>query len=258
MSPLLSKRWRVSLGMDGWARASCPYRGVLNEGVQLTRTYADESSIASLTTWLTNSMDMHKRIEFILSNRFCRYAVLAWESSIRSHEDLDVLAFAAMEPLIDGDVDDWAIRLSPVRFGRSCLVCAIPNDLIDSLYGACQSARCSVTSISPLLPMALNGWMKSSDDGNYVVVCVETDYLLALGIEKGEFLWIRAFTTPTDITDLVPMLQRQLLIAGQSVEADFSVIVVGDEGKQNWRQITDNVHLISGQHPVSAMLELEC
>lgn len=258
MSPLLSERWRIALSVDGWARSSCSRRSGIHGDIQLVKTSADEASIASLSSWLTSAKDVRKRIEFSLSNRFCRYAVLAWEPSIRSHEDLDVLAYDAMEPLIDGPLDDWVIRLSPVRLGRSCVVCAIPNNLIESLYGACQSARSSVASISPLLPMALNKWMKSSEGGNHVFACVESDHLLALGVEQGEFLWVRAFTTPSNLTDVVPMLLRQQRIAGQRADASISLTIVGDEGGRDWKLLGAKVHVIPGQSPASAMLNLEC
>lgn len=125
-----------------------------------------------------------KRVRFVLSGQFARYAVLPPQPGVAAARDWQALAEQHLRKLYGAIADNWDVRVSLQGHGEPAVACAIDRMLIAALQEVADAAHWQVQGIEPAL-MALFNRHRRALPATAWLLLAEPQRLLLAEIENG-------------------------------------------------------------------------
>jgi hypothetical protein len=161
-------------------------------------------------------------VSFVLSNHFCRYALLKGSDELTGRIELLAYARHRMRAAFGAAVSDWDIRLSDAGEKTGYLVSAVDGALIEEIRALCRSKDLHLMSIRPNLALAFNrcrkalekrtAWFAVHEAGQLVVSLFKTGNWASIASRRVGHRWE---------TELFQVLDReQLLVETDGAECN--------------------------------------
>lgn len=150
-------------------------------------------------------------IDVVLSDVYCRYAVVRRPSGLRSPHELTEnarLRFSASY----GDLAPWALKFHFAPTGESDLVVGVSKDVLSAVTHAAEQASRKVLSVKPhLLAWAKRFSPETAKHGSHWVVSCDGDWLGVSLVRNKRCTWARSM--PMRHANLQDVLDRERAMA---------------------------------------------
>jgi hypothetical protein len=195
-------------------------------------------------------------VTLVLSNRFVHYAVIPWSDSLGSKEEELAFARHCFARVHGSEADDWEIKLSSAKPGKSRLACAVEQPLIEALNACMGPLAGQYRSLQPHLMASFNGWRTRLGARPAWLVVAEPGLLCLALLQDGCWHNVRTIKVGADwISELPSVLAREECLVDSATPCDEVLLfapdavqpLVLDAGK--WRIKTLVPTLLSGMVP---------
>ena len=238
MSPLWRKQLGVALFPDRLvlARASGGFRRRLEhkEILELAPAQAGmppwQPAVDALAEKVAAGEFARADVALVLSNCFVRYALVPWSEALGGREEELAFARHCFARVYGGEVEDWALRLSPAGPGQARLACAVEHKLVDAL-STCMSALGSrYRSLQPHLMASFNRWHARLGEQAAWLVVAEPGLLCLALLRGGCWLSVRTLKVGPDwMAELPRVLAREECLIDSQAECDQILVFAPDE-----------------------------
>lgn len=219
-----AKRSLLVLATDGVALA-LPNGEVHGRELDCPRNSGNPQLIEKAAELLHGAAVRPRVVDCLCADAFARYAVVPWDPTARSRADDEILARIALEPILEETPDAWEIRLSPARFGRSSLACAMRRDYLASLHEGVTRTGAKLGAVTPLLSLVIDRWAVRLRQGDAALLSVSPGCTVALAWLDGQYGWVRAVTGEGG--HLPSLLRRTHALYGGQTLPDCHATVFG-------------------------------
>jgi hypothetical protein len=190
VSLLWRKRLRISLAAD---------RLVLRAGKSRTSTLplqADPNRVewrAALDAIpaVLASFRNHD-VSVVLADRLVRYALLPWNTAVKSEEQWMALARHRLTAVHGAVAADWDLQLAETAQSGPRLACAVDRGLLEELAAVFTAANARLVSVQPFLVAAFNRIRNTVGGGSCWLVVEEPSRLTLAFIQRGVWLAVRS------------------------------------------------------------------
>ena len=148
------------------------------------------AGINAINRWLSTIAPPRCGIEVRLSSQYAHYLILPWSAALTRESEWKSLAKARVES-IWGSQTNWDIRLDRLRFGSSCLACAVDDRLISDLVAMRNSRGLRLRSIQPAFSASFNELATTLQGGSTLLVTSELDCVTIGAVDQGTWNHIR-------------------------------------------------------------------
>jgi hypothetical protein len=129
-----------------------------------------------------------KRVRFVLSSQFVRYAVLPAQTGIVSGRDWQALSEHHLRKLYGAVADHWEVRVALQGHAEPAVACAVDRALIAALEDVAQAARWQLHGIEPALMAVFNQHRRVLPASHWLLLAEPQRLLLA---EVADGIWQR-------------------------------------------------------------------
>ena len=200
----------------------------INSGDKVIRVIElqDTSSWSQVLTELEKNVANigSRKVRFILSNNYVRYAVLPWQSDIYSQQDWQSLAENHLRSIYGNVVDSWKVSVAMQGYGKPLIVSAIDHGLLARLEEISKQFKWQIESIEPALMTVFNHYSNKFKSNDYLVMIEPQRVLLA---EMGKKC-IASFSLVCPVdgeeeTESNKLISRSLLLKNNKLKSKLYV-----------------------------------
>ena len=153
----------------------------------------------------------------VLADQFVRYALLAYNETLKSPEQWQALATHRFTTLHGPRAAEWQVNVTETAPMGPRLACAVDRALITRLADVFTGAGLHLASVQPFLVAAFNRIRKSVGNGSCWIVVEEPARLTLALIERGAWLAIRGRRVEKGWRNTLPeILERESAFLGLS------------------------------------------
>lgn len=154
-----------------------------------------------------------RRVRFILSSQFVRYAVLPWQAGILSGQDWQALGEHHLRKLFGGIAEAWEVRVALQGYGESVVICAIDRTLLSRLQEIATRFRWAVQGIEPALMAVFNCHRREMPATDYWLLLAEPQRLLMAEITDGKWQRFSVASPPAgrEREECIGMVERAMM-----------------------------------------------
>ncbi|MGE5522268.1 MAG: hypothetical protein ACM3SS_01025 [Rhodospirillaceae bacterium] len=167
----------------GLMRRSAEYAELI-PGIELVRDAPWRGAVQALAEGIAKLAPRGGRCAIVLSNHFCRYAVIAGDTALAEGREMEAYARLKFEETYGaGAAQSWEVRVGKGAPGSPRLACAIDQGLMEELRRTCSAAKLRLASVRPLLAASfdesrsrLTGghfWFASAEEGRLCLAAIE-------------------------------------------------------------------------------------
>ncbi|MDN2709872.1 hypothetical protein O0880_10650 [Janthinobacterium sp. SUN118] len=170
-------------------------------------------ALAALDSWLAGNK-MAATVEFILSDRLVRYAMMPWSAEITSEAERGAMAQIHFQSLYGATAGAWEIQMSPAGYEQARLACAIDPQLLHALRALVSTHKLRLASLRPYLMNVVKQWRKQMT-GDALLAVMESDQCTMAGFKNGGWCSVRGIRLQTHAaTDMGLLIERELVLQG--------------------------------------------
>lgn len=162
-------------------------------------------------------------VAVVLSNHFCRYAVLKASAALKTEHDWDAYARHELESSYGNEVARWRVRLSRTGAQHTRVACAVDAELVEQLRSLSR-----LKSVQPYLMSAFNARRRALAKGSaWFVIQEPTRLAIALLVDGGwKLIRMRQVASEWQ-SNLAALLDREAALSG-AAEATRAVLCCED------------------------------
>ena len=156
------------------------------------------------------------KIKIVISDHFIRYLCFPWnEGFINSNEEFSYAQFLFDDTFGPNSHTDWRIALSHTSPGKSRLIAAAPEALIEGLQLEISKLKIQLVSVKTQLTVSVQSLPKYFSESAWIV-SHELGRLTFAALDKDGFQWISSVRTESnDLTYLTECIAQEIRIAGR-------------------------------------------
>jgi hypothetical protein len=157
-----------------------------------------------------------RRVRFILSSHYVRYAMLQWQEGIHSGQDWQALGEHHFRKMYGGIAETWEVRVALQGYGESVVICAIDRALLSGLKEIAAQFRWAVHGIEPALMSVFNRHRREMPQDDYLLMLAEPQRLVLAEIAEGKWRRFAVASPPAEREgqEGVGMIERALMEQG--------------------------------------------
>lgn len=120
-----------------------------------------------------------RRVRFIVSSQFVRYAVLPPQAGVLSGRDWLGLGEHHLRQLYGAVADNWEVRVSLQGAAEPVVACAMDRDLLAAIEALARDVRWQVQGIEPALMAVVNQYRRALPVSHWLLLAEPQRVLLA-------------------------------------------------------------------------------
>jgi hypothetical protein len=172
--------------------------------------------VTALVQAVGQLVDLYKpdEVKLLLSDNLVRYLCLPWRVDLRNAAERSAYASMLFDDTYgEGSHADWTLACDQWYPGKSCLLSAAPNKLLEGVKTSLHQAKVKLVSVRPFLVASLRlccsslpkvGWLVSHEAGRMSLV----------GWNAQGWQWVSSGSLAADTLDgIVSSLKRELVKA---------------------------------------------
>jgi hypothetical protein len=168
----------------------------------------------------------------VLADQFVRYALLAYNETLKTAEQWQALALHRFNALHGPRAADWQVNVTGTAPLGPRLACAVDRALIARLGEVFTAAGLHLASVQPFLVAAFNHIRKSVGNGSCWIVVEEPGRLTLALIQRGRWIAIRGRRVEKGWRHVLPeILERESAFLGLS--DPITRVIVCTQGEFN-------------------------
>jgi hypothetical protein len=176
-------------------------------------------SLSTLKHWITDIAPKRVRVDIVISDHFSHHLVLPWSQDLREDEEWLALAKARVD-VTWGNGESWDVRIDRLRFGNSCLTCAMDRDLRTQLLTLERRPGVKVRSIQSNFTASFNDIAISVGTAATLIVVSERHSVTIGAVDAGIWRHIRTLSiTGDDLSEIEKLVDRERLLLGLPPDA---------------------------------------
>lgn len=152
-----------------------------SDNIRLLKTMASPAAWETLLAELRSMADGLglRRVRFILSSQFVRYAVLPSQAGVVSGRDWQGLGEQYLHKLYGAVADNWEVRVSLQEVGEPVVACAIDRTFIAALEEVAHGAHWQIDGMEPVLMAVVNQYRRALPASHWLLLAEPQRVLLA-------------------------------------------------------------------------------
>jgi hypothetical protein len=157
-----------------------------------------------------------RRVRFILSSQYVRYAVLPWQEGIYSGQDWQALGEHHFRKMFGGIAETWEVRVALQGYGESVVICAIDRSLLSGIKEIAAQFHWAVHGIEPALMAVFNRHRREMTQEDYLLMLAEPQRLVLAEVAEGKWRRFAVASPPAgqEGQESVGMIERALMEQG--------------------------------------------
>ena len=150
-----------------------------------------------------------RRVKFILSNHYIRYAILPWQSGVFSQQDWQSLAENHMRTLYGDVINSWKISVAMQGFGQPLVISAIDYLLLTGLEELSLQANWKIDAVEPAFMTVLNHYHHTIKKNSWLMM-IEPQRILLAEMVKDTVVKFSVVFPPVglEINESIKLLKR--------------------------------------------------
>jgi hypothetical protein len=154
-------------------------------------------------------------VTVVLSNQFVRYALLPWNSELKSEAEWESLARHRLGSVYGPAVEDWMLQSSKTSAQGPRVVCAADRPMLEALGETMVASGAVLVSVQPYLMSAFNRVRTLIGNQSCWLVLEERGRLTLALMQQGSWQAIRSRRADERWQDRLPeILQREEALLG--------------------------------------------
>lgn len=175
----------------------------------------------------------------VLSNHFCRYAVIPGNTSLAHYRELEAYARLKLEQTYGaGAAAAWEVRVGNAAPGAARLACAIDRGLMDELKRACSAAKLKLRSVRPLLAASFDQSRARFTSGQFWFATAEEGRLCLAAIENNAWRSVASQRIGRNIPDELRAMLDRALIGAPDMASDNVYLFSRDATAERVRSLS--------------------
>jgi hypothetical protein len=203
-----SKPVRIGLGPDR----------IFISGAKTVELAANDGSWAEAVGALPQILaEQTGEATIVIADQFVRYALLAWNETLKTPEQWLALARHRFMALHGPRAAEWEVKVTETAPNGPRLACAVDRALIEKLADNAVASNVRLLSVQPFLVAAFNRIRRHIGNGNCWIVVEEPGRLTLALIQRGAWVAIRSRRSDANWRRVLPeILEREAAFLGLS------------------------------------------
>lgn len=193
-----------------------------------------QPAVAALSAWLAQQRLPRARLHIVLSARFVRWQLLAWQPQLKRPEEWAAYAMLRFRHTYGASVDGWRLAYPEPQPGQATPVSATDATLIDALHAAATANGAQIAQVTPYFSSAFDRWRKRLGRHTAWFGVLEPGHVSLCLINKGVWHGLRSVRQTGEAADwqtVLSPLQAQMGVAsGLSLEQQPPLFLAGCMG----------------------------
>ena len=168
-----------------------------------------------------------RRVKFILSNHYIRYAVLPWQAGIFSQQDWQSLAENHMRILYGDVINSWKTSVAMQGYGQPLVISAIDHLLLEGLEELASQSNWKIDVVEPAFITISNHYHHTIKKNAWLMM-IEPQRILLAEIVNDAVVRFSVVFPPIGLetNESIKLLKREL--NRQNINVESTVYLFGD------------------------------
>lgn len=169
-----------------------------------------------------------RRVKFILSNHYIRYAILPWQAGVFSQQDWQSLAENHMRILYGDVINSWKISVAMQGYGQPLVISAIDHLLLEGLEELASQSIWKIDAVEPAFITTSNHYHHTIKKNSWLMM-IEPQRILLAEIVKDTVVRFSVVFPPIGLetNESIKLLKRGL--NRQNIDVESTVYLFGDQ-----------------------------
>jgi hypothetical protein len=193
-----------------------------------------QPAVTALSAWLAQQQQPGARLHIVLSARFVRWQLLAWQPQLKRPEEWAAYALLRFRHTYGASVDGWRLAYPDPQPGQAVPVSATDVTLLEALQAMAAAHNAQIAQVTPYFSAAFDRWRKRLGRHTAWFGVVEPGHISLCLINKGVWHGLRSVRQTGEGTDwqaVLSPLQAQMGVAsGLSFEQEPPLFLAGCSG----------------------------
>jgi len=232
---LLDNRLVIARAAPFWTRRLPDVQTVAFEPQADTLAPAWAPAVAALSTWLAQQQLVRARLHIVLSARFVRWQLLAWQPQLKRPDEWAAYASLRFRDTFGAAVEGWRLAHPDPMPGQAVPVSATDLALIDALQAMGAESGVQIAQVTPYFSAAFDRWRGRLGRASAWFGVVEPEHTTLCLLHRGAWHGLRSVrhtsTSAAGWLAALPPLQAQMGVAsGLSLEQELPLFLAGCTG----------------------------
>jgi hypothetical protein len=166
--------------------------------------------LEALRAWLAQHDVAGKRVNVIISDSLCRYALIPFSPlALNAREEQALLAARFAE--LYGEMPDWRLQAERPAYGKARLACALPIAFDAGLQQQLHGAGARAGAVQPFFVACLNRWRPGGARAGLLAV-VEPHHMVVASFGRHGWSSLRSVFVATCAQVVADVLFREKLM----------------------------------------------
>ena len=193
--------------------------------------------VASLRTYMAQLDGARRSAKFriVLSDHFCRYALIPWSDALGSANEELMLAKHCFKSVYGQGAEEWSVRIALGAAGSARLASAVDPVMLTELDGIMNPFGRRFDSLQPHFVMCFNHWRARLPKEGSWLITVDEGALCVARIRQGE--WVSVNTMSVGATwrgQLPSIIEREEALSESGEDSALVLVLAGDGLATPW------------------------
>jgi hypothetical protein len=212
-----------TLAVEPTVAGEAPWRSILTT----LRTY-----IAGLDPKLNGA-----KFKLVLSDHFCRYALVPWSDELGSASEELMLAKHCFKSVYGSGADEWSVRITLDTAGAARLASAVDPAMLTEVDGIMHSFGRRFHSLQPHFVMCFNYWRRKLPKDGVWLITVDEGALCVARLRHGAWVSVNTLSVGINWRSQLPsIIEREEALSESGEDTSAVLVLAGDGLATPWPQ----------------------
>jgi hypothetical protein len=174
----------------------------------------------------------------VLSNHFCRYAVIPGNTGLANAREHEAYARHKLEETFGtGAAASWEVRIGDAAPGAARLACAVDRELMEELRRTCSAARLKLSSVRPLLAASFDQSRARFSSGQFWFASAEEGRLCLAAIENYAWRSVTSQRIGRNLSEELRAMLHRALVSAPGMTTDSVYLFSRDHSGERARAV---------------------